>query len=369
MDQSTHYSLNLVTGSDKVNPLTVDRPNYETIDEQMYKNQTAAISEATELKSGTVHAITCLTDGAVFFRFTATSDFAAGDTFTYNGTPVSAVLPDGSGLQAGVFKINGTVLCSIVGTLLTVYSITASGIASDSEKLGGQLPAYYAKATDAISTYVHSRIGTVNNFVGTGANGKVKIVANIQAGDTIQINGQPVTAFAGADDFVSTVAGQNLVGKTLFFLWDSTSEIVNFKLGGGGRVTVEGLTADVVFDGNTVKIKQGNKTIAQVDGALDVLACFGFGSSGTLAYGGSFYWDGGSFKGSKAQSIAFAGTPKLVLVNKTDDNSSLTVGGVSISTGFHNVDASTLANKTISFSPSNRPRLECGVSVLVLGIK
>lgn len=233
MDTSTYFGLNLVAGSDKVNPLTVDRPNYEKIDEQMHKNQIASVVEATELKSSTVHAITCLTDGAVFFRFTATSDYAAGDTFTFNGTPVSAVLPDGSGLQQGAFKINGTVLCSIIGTLLTVYSFTASGIAADSEKLGGQLPAYYAKATDAISTYIHSRIGTVNNFVGNGANGKVKFAANIQPGDTVQINGQDVTAFAGTYNFVETFAGQNLVGKTLFFIYDSASQIVNFNGGGG----------------------------------------------------------------------------------------------------------------------------------------
>lgn len=350
MDQSTHFNLNLVTGSDKVNPLTVDRPNYETIDEQMYKNQTAAISEATELKSGTVHAITCLTEGAVFFRFTATSDYAAGDTFTYNGSPVSAVLPDGSGLQAGVFKINGTVLCSIVGTLLTVYSITASGIASDSEKLGGQLPEYYAKATDAISTYVHSRIGTVNNFVGTGANGKVKIVANIQAGDTIQINGQPVTAFAGADDFVSTVAGQNLVGKTLFFLWDSTSEIVNFKLGGGGRVTVEGLTADVVLTGNTVTVKQGAQTVKSMTGALDLLgAGGGFGkTSGMVGCCGDVV---GNSLQNNGFGKSFTGTP-VYAVALLSGGGTLNIGGTA-KTGPGLLVFTTFLNNSVSYTPTS----------------
>lgn len=323
MDQSTHYNLNLVTGSDKVNPLTVDRPNYETIDEQMYKNQTAAISEATELKSGTVHAITCLTEGAVFFRFTATSDYAAGDTFTFNGTPVSAVLPDGSGLQAGVFKINGTVLCSIVGTLLTVYSITASGIASDSEKLGGQLPAYYAKATDAISTYVHSRIGTVNNFVGTGANGKVKIVANIQAGDTIQINGQPVTAFAGADDFVSTYAGQNLTGKTLLFTYDGTSDIVNFTNGGGlSAADREKLAPMNIRDG---------VEIAGVTGKLKILAAGGASTSGYYVFWNGFQYQVGTF-GVSTPSFNFAGTPLLAVVNMLPESvSKLNICGVQVS--------------------------------------
>lgn len=218
MDTSTYFDLNLVTGSDKVNPLTVDRPNYEKIDDQMHKNQINSVVEATELKSGNVHAITCLTEGAVFFRFTATSDFTTGDTFTFNGTPVSAVLPDGSGLQTGAFKINGTVLCSVIGSLLTVYSFTTSDIAADSEKLGGQLPAYYAKAADAIGTYVHSRIGTVNNFVGNGANGKVKLVANIEAGDTFQVNGQTVTAYFGTDNAAESMAGNSWAGKWITFV-------------------------------------------------------------------------------------------------------------------------------------------------------
>lgn len=365
MDQSTHFNLNLVTGADKVNPLTVDRPNYETIDEQMYKNQIAAISEATELKSGTVHAITCLTEGAVFFRFTATSDYAAGDTFTYNGSPVTAVLPDGSGLQAGVFKINGTVLCSILGTLLTVYSITASGIASDSEKLGGRLPEYYAKTVDAISTYVHSRIGTVNNFVGTGANGKVKFVANIQSGDTIQINGQPVTAFAGADDFVSTVAGQDLVGKTLFFLWDNTNNIVNFKLGGGGRVTVDGLTADVVWNGNTIELRQGAEVLQTVIGRLDVLAVYGVqgDNGGTTGQGGIVRTgDGYSVVGS---APTIPGVPLIAIAGKTSEYGTFIVGGNNVSAGTR-VYTEFPDNK-ISFRHNGGAYKYCSACCVVLG--
>lgn len=230
MDTSTYFNLNLVTGSDKVNPLTVDRPNYEKIDDQMHKNQINSVVEASELKSGTVHAITCLTENAVFFRFTATSDFTAGDTFTFNGTTVSAVLPDGSGLQTGAFKINGTVLCSIIGTLLTVYSYTTSGIASDSDKLGGQLPAYYAKSTDAVTEFIHSRIGGVNNFVGVGSNGKVKFSSNIQSGDTVQVNGTAVTAYCGMDDFVQKIAGANIVGKTFYFAYDESAKVITFAI-------------------------------------------------------------------------------------------------------------------------------------------
>ena len=273
MEQSTHFELNLVQGSDKVNPLTVDRPNYVTIDDQMYKNQVAGIQQATELKNGTVHAITCLVDDAVFIRFTATSDFTSGDTFTYNGQVVSAVRPDGTGLTTGDFHVNGTVLASVIGNLLTVYTYGGSSVAEDSKKLGGELPEYYGKASDTISTYVHSRVGNVNNIAytgeGTGApQGRVKITANFQLGDTMQVNGKWVTAYAGANEFIGTVAGQELVGKTLFFLLDEANSIINFNLGGGGNVTVEGLAAENVKFGKTITVKSGTSVVTSVIGTF-----------------------------------------------------------------------------------------------------
>lgn len=122
MQQSTYFKLNLIEGSDIVNPLTIDKPNYEKIDTQMHANQIGGIVAATETKSGTVHAITCLIEGAKFFTFNATSDFVQGDTFTFNTSPVTAVLPNGAGLPTGIFKINSAVLCSIDGSKLTVYA-------------------------------------------------------------------------------------------------------------------------------------------------------------------------------------------------------------------------------------------------------
>ena len=82
MNHSTHFNLNLPTGTDIVNPLTVDVPNYQEIDEQMYLNQSASIGTATELKTGTVHAITRAKNNQNVFRFKATSVFNVGDTFT-----------------------------------------------------------------------------------------------------------------------------------------------------------------------------------------------------------------------------------------------------------------------------------------------
>lgn len=234
MGKTTNFELNLAEGSQYVNPLTNDNPNYEKIDEVMKKNQDNSIQVATELVSGKIHAITCLVTDATFMRFTATGDFRIGDTFTYNGTPVTAFLPDGSGLSDYAYRINSEVLISVVGTRLTVYSYAAGSTTADNAlALGGRPPEYYGKATDTFSTYTQSYINNVHNFVGNGANGKVKFVANVKSGDIIQINGVPVTAFAGAQDFIGTYEGEELIGKTLGFFYDSGSQTVNFNGGGG----------------------------------------------------------------------------------------------------------------------------------------
>lgn len=152
MRKSTNFDLNLVEGSDLVNPLVQDVPNYEKIDEQMYKNESNSIGVATELKSGTVHALTRQIPNATVFRFQATSNFTAGDTFTVDGIQVSALTPSGETLASGCYIIGSEVLCALRETLLTVYvSGGTVTTAQDSEKLGGRLPEYYGTAEDVSS--------------------------------------------------------------------------------------------------------------------------------------------------------------------------------------------------------------------------
>lgn len=145
MRNTTNFNLNIVEGSDKVNLITQMNPNTELIDEQMFKNQNAGVQTATELLTGTVHAITRSIPDASMIRFTAVSRFTAGDTFTVDSVQVSALLPSGEQLPDGAFIIGSEVLCVLKGTLLTVYaSGGAVALAKDAEKLGGNLPSYYA---------------------------------------------------------------------------------------------------------------------------------------------------------------------------------------------------------------------------------
>lgn len=145
MTKTTNYELIVVEGNDKVNLLTQMNPNTEKIDELMKANENRGVQIATELLSGTIHAITRTVPSASTFKFTAVSNYTAGDTFTVDGVQVTALLTNGEALGTGAYIIGSEVLCSLKDTLLTVY--TQSGkikLAEDSEKLGGNLPEYYA---------------------------------------------------------------------------------------------------------------------------------------------------------------------------------------------------------------------------------
>ena len=134
MNYSTHYNLNLAEGTDLVNPLTTDVPNYVAIDNQMFANEQTGVGTATELKSGTIHAITRANQNQSSFKFRATSNFVAGDTFTVDGNVVTALNVNGSSLAGGCFIIGSEVLCSLVSSQLTIigtYVPIASDVAFD----------------------------------------------------------------------------------------------------------------------------------------------------------------------------------------------------------------------------------------------
>lgn len=122
MTNTTYYNLNIVEGSDIVNPLTVDNPNYEKIDETMHNNAVSCVTLATEIANATVHAITRENSECAVIRFISTSVWKAGDTMTVDGVPVTALLPSGETLPDGAYVINANVLCILTGTNLTVYA-------------------------------------------------------------------------------------------------------------------------------------------------------------------------------------------------------------------------------------------------------
>lgn len=83
-----------------------------------------------------------------------------------------------------------------------------------------------------VQTYTHSKSGTVHEFTGTGANGRAKMTADVQAGDTFMVNGAPVTAYMGSDDAADSMAGSPWNGKWVSFIVEGGT--LNFN-GGGAK--------------------------------------------------------------------------------------------------------------------------------------
>lgn len=130
MQYTPNYNLITVEGTDIVNPLIQMNPNFTDIDTAMFANKQAVIGTATELTSGTVHSITRLNPDSNYFRFTATSNWNAGDTFSIDGVAVSAFTPDGKTLSQGCYVINSEVFAILNGTRLTVFVDSAVSLSN-----------------------------------------------------------------------------------------------------------------------------------------------------------------------------------------------------------------------------------------------
>lgn len=123
MQYTPHYNLNLPEGSDIVNPLVQDNPNYSAIDAALYANKLRVIGDATVTKTGTTHTITRSDTDIPVFKFIATGDYDIGDTFTVDGVSVTPRVSDGSTPKNKAFVINSTVFCILDGTILNLIGV------------------------------------------------------------------------------------------------------------------------------------------------------------------------------------------------------------------------------------------------------
>lgn len=212
MTNTTYYNLNIVEGTDIVNPLTVDNPNYEIIDEAMHDNAVSGVTLATEIANATVHTITRENSECSVIRFIATSNWKAGDTVTVDGVPVTASLPSGETLPDGAYVINANVLCILTGTNLTVYAerkkvdnaselaykdTTVAGaiektemdLVSANERVDGLLANNYTYGT-IVDLLEHNN---ANPYI-TGADGYVKVgTSNNNYGNAVVMTANNVT--------------------------------------------------------------------------------------------------------------------------------------------------------------------------------
>lgn len=179
MTTTTYYNLNIVEGTDIVNPLTVDNPNYEKIDEVLHDNAVSGVTLATEITNATIHALTRENSDCSVIRFIATSQWKAGDSVTVDGVPVLALLPSGETLPDGAYVINANVLCVLTGTNLTVYlgskkAGNASEIAYNDTNVEGALNAL----NDSMVT-VNSDLSTLTSNVSTLTSNVSTLTSNL----------------------------------------------------------------------------------------------------------------------------------------------------------------------------------------------
>lgn len=153
MQKSTYYNLNLVEGTDTVNPLITDVPNYEVIDEQMHNNSIAGITLAVEVGNANVHSLTRENTECSAIRFVATTNWKAGDTATVDGVPVTVLLPNGEVPPTNAYVINANVFGVLTGSLLTIYvapavSNSAEDITYGDSNVAAALDAQTLKQTE-----------------------------------------------------------------------------------------------------------------------------------------------------------------------------------------------------------------------------
>lgn len=111
-----------------------------------------------------------------------------------------------------------------------------------------------------VSTYKHTKMDNVHHFSGSGTSGRVKMTADVEAGDTVMLGGKEVPAYVGTEPFADALAGESVTGRWLTFTQDG--EQINFNGGGGLSLTKLALaTADTgdVISGK--KFYSGDKSL------------------------------------------------------------------------------------------------------------
>lgn len=149
MSQTTYYEFNKPIGSDLVNPLVDEFPNWDIADAALHELDGRSVANATEVVSLGVHAISRLNTYTKFIKWIATANYTAGETFTVDGNVVAASTPSGNALVTGAY-VTGAVVVACLNADDSAMTIFVSGDAhaTDSDRLGGELPNYYATASD-----------------------------------------------------------------------------------------------------------------------------------------------------------------------------------------------------------------------------
>lgn len=128
MQNTPNFNFMIAEGTDTVNLLTQCYPNFTSLDSILQAIKETGVTTATATKTGTNFAVVRTDTDCNFFRFVATANYVAGDTFTVDGVPVTATSAAGTALPSGAFVINQSVIAILNSAVLTV--LVGGGLSS-----------------------------------------------------------------------------------------------------------------------------------------------------------------------------------------------------------------------------------------------
>lgn len=284
--KTTNYQFITPVGTDLFNPLTQSNPNWTKADQVIKKAENQSIAIATEVKSGSVHAITLPAGAGNMFRFVATSKFGAQDTCTVNGVQVSTLMPNGTTLPEGGWVINSNVLCCLTGTVLTVYT-TIGGESGrvDADTLDGHPADYFATATALKDVKTTAEAASrIANSANTTANSASSLAASKTAWVELWSNPNPGNGAASITATLSSVpsnvklyvimvaefANSNNLTATYYVNIPETGGVVRCDIPGGncrtftkaGNVLTFG--NGIIFNGYSPNTTYTNNTTAAI---------------------------------------------------------------------------------------------------------
>ena len=208
MTNTINFNLIEYEGSDLFNPLSVENVNMQRVDLAMKQVQELGVGTATEVVSGTVHALTRQLPDNKVITFKATGKWKAGDTVTVDGVQVSVLTPAGTTPPEGAWIIGSSVLGILTDTLLTVFVTGASEDSGpiDADTLEGHNADYFATVAQ-LETKANKSTGssvqlTVAGWTVSGAGyQQIVTVAQVDANTNLVIS-------PSANSFDAAVAAQ-----------------------------------------------------------------------------------------------------------------------------------------------------------------
>lgn len=210
MHTTENFGLSQFDATDIFNPMTVNNENAQKIDAQMKLNKDASLGIATELVSQGVHALTRLSEYETcnFFKFTATSNYEAGETFVVDGVQVQAKTVAGSTLASGAYIIGSTVLCELRDALLTIF-VPGAQTADDSLALNGHPDTYFGTAEDVAAAQATAT--AAGNLADQNRADIVQLKSNLA--DRVQLSLDAVAV--GKDEDGDTIYEKTFKGTTI----------------------------------------------------------------------------------------------------------------------------------------------------------